>query len=170
MSEGVSPAQGPAGLLRRVVEGWALLGGLVLLGVVLMTSWSATSGYVLGRPLPGDVELTEMLTAVAVFMFLPYCELIGANVTADIFTANAGPRTVAVLRLVAAIVALGFAGLLIWRMSAGLADYREYVETTTILHVPIWYAYVPALASLALLVVAALVSVRDALLGVRAAH
>ena len=154
-------------LLRRAVEWWALLGCFVLLGVVFMTSWSATSGVLFARPLPGDVELTEMLTAVAVFMFLPYCQLSGANVTADIFTSRAGPRTVAFLSLLSAVVALAFAVLLMGRMYEGMADYREYVETTTILHIPIWYAYVPALASIALLIAASLGSLRQASAGLR---
>jgi TRAP-type C4-dicarboxylate transport system permease small subunit len=156
-------ARGPSGLLRRVIEIWALLGGLLLLGIALMTAWSATSGWLLGKPLPGDVELVEMLTAVSVFMFLPYCQLSGANVTADLFTAHVSPRGVALLELLAAAVAVGISLLLLWRMYAGLLDYRQYVETTTILHIPIWTAYPPALASLALLAAAALVSVRDAL-------
>jgi TRAP-type C4-dicarboxylate transport system permease small subunit len=156
-------AREPQGLLRRVVEACALLGGVLLLAIALMTSWSATSGWLLARPLPGDVELVEMLTAVSVFMFLPYCQLTGANVTADLFTARAGPRTIALLELFAAVVAFGFSLLLLWRMYLGLLDYRQYVETTTILRIPIWYAYVPTLASLALLAGAALISVRGAL-------
>lgn len=151
--------------LRRAVELWALLGGFLLLAVVFLTTWSATSGVLLAKPLPGDVELTEMLTAVAVFMFLPYCQLTGANVTADVFTARAGPRTVAFLALLSALVALAFSVLLIWRMYEGLQDYREYEETTTILRIPIWYAYLPALASLALLICACVGSVRAALSG-----
>lgn len=156
-------AQEPAGLLRRVLEAWALLGGLALFAIALMTAWSATSGWLFAKPLPGDVEMVEMLTAVSVFMFLPYCQLTGANVTADLFTAKASPRTVALLTLIGAVVALGFSLLLLWRMYEGLLDYRQYVETTTILRIPIWYAYVPALVSLVLLALAALVSVRDAL-------
>ena len=150
------------GLLRRAVELWALAGGIVLLGVALMTSWSAASGWVFSRPLPGDVELTEMLVAVAAFAFLPYCQLTRANVSADIFTARAGPRTVALLALLSALIALGFSLLLTWRMYEGLLDYRKYVETTTILRIPIWYAYLPALASLVLLALACLASVREA--------
>ena len=150
-------------LLRRAIELWALLGGAVLFGVVLMTTWSAASGVLLARPLPGDVELTEMGVAVAVFMFLPYCQLTGANVTADIFTARASDRTVALLGALSGLVAVLFSALLLWRMYEGLIDYRQYVETTTILHVPIWYAYVPALASLALLLAASLVSMGEAL-------
>jgi TRAP-type C4-dicarboxylate transport system permease small subunit len=151
--------------VRRLVEAWALLGGLLLLAIALMTSWSAAAGWLFGKPLPGDVELVEMLTAVSVFMFLPYCQLSGANVTADIFTAKAGPRTVARLELLGAAVALAFSLLLLWRMFEGLLDYRQYVETTTILRIPIWVAYLPALASLALLAAAAAMSVRQALRG-----
>jgi len=153
----------PAGFVARVIEAWALLGGFVLFGIVLMVAWSATRGFLFNRPLQGDVEMTEMWVAVAAFMFLPYCQLTGANVTADIFTARAGPRTVALLELVSALVALSFSLLLLWRMYYGLLDFREYVETTTILHVPIWYAYIPALISLALLSLASLITVRNAL-------
>ena len=162
MARGARAAWEPVRLLRRVIEVWALLGGLVLAGIALMSTWSAASGWLFGKPLPGDFEMVEMLVAVSVFMFLPYCQITGANVTADLFTARAGPRTVALLEWLAAGVALGFSLLLLWRMYYGLLDYRQYVETTTILRVPIWYAYPPALASLALVAAAALVSMRDA--------
>ncbi|MGE5128992.1 MAG: TRAP transporter small permease [Sphingomonadaceae bacterium] len=153
----------PAGLAARVIETWALLGGVLLLGIALMTTWSAFSSTVFDKPLQGDVEMVEMWTAVSVFMFLPYCQLTGANVTADIFTSGAGPRTVALLSLLSAVIALAFSVLLLWRMYLGFLDYRKYVETTTILHVPIWWAYIPSLVSLVLLTLASLISVRDAL-------
>jgi len=149
------------GLLRRVIEWWALAGGIILLGVALMTAWSAASGWLLGKPLAGDFELTEIFVAVAIFAFLPYCQLTDANVTADLFTARAGPRAIAAFTLFAALLALAIAVLLTWRTWAGLLDYRRYVETTAILKIPIWTAYVPALASLLLLILACLVSLRD---------
>ena len=162
-SEAAHAATEPSGFVARVIEVWALLGGFVLLAIVLMVAFSATRDFFFSLPLQGDVEMTEMWVAVAAFMFLPYCQLTGANVTADIFTARAGPGTVALLELVSALVALGFSVLLLWRMYYGLLDYREYVETTTTLHVPIWYAYIPALISLALLALASLITVRNAL-------
>jgi len=145
---------GPTGLIGRAVEWWALLGGIVLSGIVLLTTWSVATGFVFGKPLPGDFELTEIMVAVAVFSFLPYCQLTDSNVTADLFTAGAGPRTVAALGVLAALLALGISLLLAWRTWAGMLDYRQFVETTAILKIPIWNAYVPALASLGLLVLA----------------
>ena len=161
---GEGPARGraaPSGLARRVIEWWALGGGVILLAIALMTTWSAFSGWVFGRPLPGDFELTEIFVAIAVFAFLPYCQQTDANVTADLFTAGAGPRVLAAFRLFGALLALAVALLLTWRTWAGLLDYRKYVETTAILKVPIWWAYVPALASLALLVLACLLVLMD---------
>ena len=148
---------GPVGPVQRVIEWWALAGGAVLLGISLLTAWSATTGFVLGRPLPGDFELTEIMVAIAVFSFLPYCQLVDANVTADLFTARAGPRTVAAFGLFAALLALAIGMLLTWRTWAGLLDYRQHVETTAILKIPIWTAYVPAVASLVLLVLACVI-------------
>ena len=162
MAEGPTQApEGPSGLAGRIIEAWALLGGIVLLGVALMTTWSAFTGWVFGKPLPGDFELTEVLVAIAVFSMLPFCQQTDANVTADIFTAGAGPRAVAGFRLFSALLALGVALVLLWRTWAGMLDYRQFIETTAILKIPIRWAYVPAIASLALLCLACLIVLRD---------
>ena len=96
MADGLEHARpGPSSLARRLIEWWALAGGVVLFGVAVMTTWSAASGWLLGKPMPGDFELTEIFVAVAVFAFLPYCQQTDANVTADLFTAGAGPLSTA---------------------------------------------------------------------------
>ena len=115
------------------------------------------------NPVPGDFELVEIGCAVAVFAFLPYCQIRDANVTADIFTARASPRWLAAFKSLAALVAACFAAILMWRMSAGMADQRDYGYATTILQLPIWYAFLPILVSLGLLAAAALVTLTDAL-------
>ena len=159
----------PFGLARRVIELWALAGGLLLVAVVCMNAYSLLADMAFRKPLAGDFELVEVGVAVAVFAFLPYCQLTGANVTADIFTQGAGPRTVALLALLSGVIAFAFALLLTWRMSLGLIDKHQYGETTVLLGFPIWIGYVPVVLSLALLVVASLISVRDALADVRSA-
>jgi len=150
-------SSGFTGAASRLITLWALLGGLTLLAVVAVNMISIV-GSVFGKPFPGDFELTEMGVAVAVFAFLPYCQLVGANVSADIFTSNASRRTVAFFTLLGSLVALGFASLLIWRMYFGMLDQKDYDYTTTILQIPHWMAFVPILLSLALLAIAALVT------------
>lgn len=152
---------------RRLIEAWALLGGVLLVGLALMSTWSVFSLSALGFPVRGDFEMVEMGVAVAVFSFLPYCQVQRANVTADIFTARASPAWVAVFTTVAAVVAAGFAALLLWRMSDGMASYRRYEEVTTILNIPLWIAFPPILVSLGLLLLAALITLREAVADLR---
>lgn len=165
MSGPAANGQAPGGFARRIIEYWALVGGLVLFGVVFVNAFSLTSLIFAGRPFPGDFEIVEVGVAVAVFAFLPYCQLTGSNVTADIFTAGAGPRTLKVLAVLASIVATAFAAFLLWRMYAGFLDMRMYRETTAIYQFPIWVAYIPILVSLFLLLVASLISLIDAFQG-----
>ncbi len=148
-------------LVHRICEGWALMGGIVLGLVVLINAYSIIADLLFGTPFPGDFELTEMGVAIAAFSFLPYCQITGSNVTADLFTASAGRAAVAVMTLLASIIAVIFSLFMIWRMNAGLADYLEYEEVTGILSIPIWYGFVPALISLVLLGLASLMSLAD---------
>jgi TRAP-type C4-dicarboxylate transport system permease small subunit len=149
-------------LVERATRGWALAGGVALLGVVFVNTWSVASAGIGGPPFAGAFELTELGTAVAIFTFLPHCQLVGANVTADIFTARASRRTVAAFSLLAAVCALGFALLLAQRMYLGLLDQKAFGYATTILAVPIWWAFAVAVASLLLLALAASVSLVEA--------
>lgn len=149
-------------LLEQIIRFWALAGGLVLSAVVAVNVWTVLAGQIAGG-FSGDFELTEIGVAIAAFMFLPYCQLTGQNITADVFTAHSGPRTRARLSALGATMALGFAALLLWRMSLGMLDQREYRLTTAILQIPIWWAFVPILISLGLLFAAASVNLSDAL-------
>ena len=151
---------GPTGLASRIITGWALAGGAVLMMVVFMNTYSVI-GANFGMPFPGDFELTEIGICVAAFAFLPYCQLTGANVSADIFTSGASARWVAIFSLAGSVVALGFSLLLLWRMWAGMLDQKEYGYTTAILQVSHWIVFIPILVSLALLAVAAAITLSD---------
>ncbi|MEO1091050.1 MAG: TRAP transporter small permease [Pseudomonadota bacterium] len=147
---------GFVGVVHRIASCWAIGGGVLLLLIALMSVGSVLGGVLLDRPFPGDFELVQMGVAIAAFSFLPYAQVSGANVTADIFTARASRRTQAAVALMAAVTALGFSLLLLWRMGAGLLDYRRYEETTAILDIPHWLAFLPILVSLGLLALAAI--------------
>ena len=148
---------GWTGAAERLITAWAVLGGAVVLAVVAVNVMNVVGGL-FGRPFPGDFELSQMGIAVAAFAFLPYCQLTGQNVSADIFTARASPRWIAILTLAGSVVALLFAVLLVRQVYLGMGSQREYGYTTTILLVPIWWAYVPAVLSLALLVLASAIT------------
>jgi len=146
--------------IRSLVTWWALAGGMLLFLVVFLNTFSVAGGIV-GNPIPGDFELTEMGVAIAVFAFLPYCQLTNANVTADIFTSKASPRMIAVFGLASSLIALLFSLLLFWCMYQGMVDRYNYQYTSAILLIPMWIPYVPVLFSWILLLLAAIISVKD---------
>ncbi|MBD3804663.1 MAG: TRAP transporter small permease subunit [Thioclava sp.] len=146
--------------LRKTIYFWALAGGGMLGAIVAVNVWTVLGGFI-GLPFAGDFELTEMGVAIAAFMFLPYCQLADQNVTADIFTSKLSAAVQRRFSAIASVLALAFAALLLWRMYLGMLDQKSYSLATTILQIPVWWAYLPALASLALLFIAAGLSMRD---------
>jgi TRAP-type C4-dicarboxylate transport system permease small subunit len=143
---------------KKLISVWALVGGLILLSVVSLNIGSIIGGIALIH-VPGDFELTQIGVAVAVFCFLPYCQLHKHNVTADIFTFWANNKTILLLRIGGAAVALLFSILLLWRMTDGMLDQKKYDYTTAILQFPVWIAFIPILISLWLLGIASIMTI-----------
>ena len=154
-------------LLAAVIRGWALIGGLILVLLMLFTTLSAASNLFFNKPLEGDYETMKHFVAVAVFCFLPYCQLTGANVTVDIFTEGASERAKAAMVAFSSLFAIVFAAVLLRQMSLGLVSYIQYPETTATLHIPLWTAFPPALLSLALLLAAAVITLIQGIRGMR---
>ncbi len=164
---GPRPAFRPAWLrvLEKIIRYWALLGGFILVALVLITAASAISNLVFDKPIEGDYEMTKHFIAIAVFCFLPYCQLTGANVTVDIFTEGMGERAKSAMLAFSSLFAIVFSIVLLRQMWLGLNGYLRYPETTATLHIPLWTAFPPALLSLALLLVAAVLTTIDGVRG-----
>jgi TRAP-type C4-dicarboxylate transport system permease small subunit len=146
--------------LYRLAEGAAVLGGLLLAAVAGVTVYSiigrqaASLGWPSGPgAVPGAFELVELGVAVAVFLFLPYCQMNRGHIAADLFTAAVGPRLKAGLTAFGDLVFTAIAGLLAWRLALGALSMQTAGQTTMVLRVPVWWAYLPAVAALVLLTV-----------------
>lgn len=160
--EGAPRRRQTGSLLRGIIRAWALAGGLIILALVLITAASAVSNLMFNVPFAGEYELAKHFVGIAIFTFLPYCQLTGANVTVDIFTEGFGPRAKAAMLLLASLLAAAFAILLFRQMSLGFGDYIRYPEETAALHIKLWTAFPPILLSLALLFAASLLTALDA--------
>ena len=137
--------------LERLARAFAMAGGLLLVGIVGMTVASVLARHLLGGPIPGDYELTELACGIAVFAFFPYCHVTNANVVVDFFTSGLRPRARAVLDGVHSIAFTIVAGLIAWRLFVGGMRKFEDGETTLFLTIPIHSAYFPALIAAGLL-------------------
>lgn len=122
----------------------ALIGGLLLLTVTALVVTSVSGRALIWAglgPVPGDFELVEAATALAVFCFLPWCQLERGHVSVDVFVDLLGPRIDAVLQVAFNALMTVAAAFILWRLWAGMQDKMQYNETTFILQFPVWWGY-----------------------------
>ncbi|UWQ21536.1 TRAP transporter small permease [Jannaschia sp. W003] len=160
------------GAMRALARGMALLGGLVLAGLVGLVCLS-----VLGRtanallhsdaaqslapslaaallalgvgPIPGDFEIVEAGTAFAVFAFLPLCQLSGAHASVDVFANRLPPRASRALRAAAEMLFAAVLATIAWQLALGTLAKHRSGQTTFLLQFPFWWAYAASLAGAA---------------------
>lgn len=153
--------------VERLARLLAVLGGLVLVAVTVLTVASIT-GRAFTRqglgPVPGDFELVEALTAFAVFAFLPWCQLRRGHATVDVFTRLFPERANRLIDLVCEILMTAVVVLIAWRLWHGVADKLRYQETTFILQFPLWWSYAAAFGAAAAGVVVSVYAVLQRLL------
>lgn len=139
-------------MLFGVSRAVALVGGIVLALMAAMTAVSVTGRSFFRAPVPGDFELIEIGLSVAVFAFLPYCQIVRANVIVDFFMERAPVRAKAFFDAIGSLMFVLIAALLLWRHTLGSVDMYRGGEVTMILGVPRWWSFPVAVACLVLLV------------------
>lgn len=164
----IRPTDKVGRFLFRVTRAVALAGGVVLALLAAMTAVSVTGRSFLNAPIPGDFELIEIGLSVAIFAFLPYCQLVRANVIVDFFMERAPVRVKAFFDAIGSLVFVAIAALLLWRHSLGAVDMYNVGETSMILGVPRWWSFPAAVACLALLVAVCVYTLRRSIREMRA--
>jgi TRAP-type C4-dicarboxylate transport system permease small subunit len=136
-------------VLEQLAKLCAILAGVLLTTITLMTCASLVGRNTVGITLVGDFELTGVAAGAAIALFLPWCQLRRGNIIVDFFTARAGERTNAVLDRFGALLLAGAMALLTWRtVLGGLNAYNTH-SGTMMIGFPEWIVYavmVPALA------------------------
>jgi len=146
---------GPGGkLLLTVTKYTAMAGGLVFVGLVVMSIVSITGRKLFSWPVPGDVELLQMCAAFAASAFFAYCHLVNGDIKVDFFTHNLGPRKVAALDALGSFLVGTFGALIAWRTAAGALSIKEVGETSAILAFPVWIAQALMVPGFVLLAIA----------------
>lgn len=144
---------GPVGrALVLLCKVGAVLGGLVFVALVNMSIVSIVGRKLASMPVPGDLELMQMGSAVGAASFFAYCHLTRNDVRVDFFTQRLAPRVVAGLDAAGSLLVGLFGALVSWRTWVGAMNLKEYGETSAILGWPIWVAQalmVPGFALLA---------------------
>ena len=128
-------------ILASLAKLFAVLAGLLLTAITLMTCVSLIGRNTIGSTITGDFELTGVAAGAAIALFMPFCQVQRGNIIVDFFSAKFSSKTNAGLdRFGALLLALVFA-LLAWRTSlGGLNSWRTNSETQ-IIGFPEWVAY-----------------------------
>ena len=137
--------------VERLARGFAMAGGILLLGVVGMTVASVLGRFLFGLPIPGDYEITELACGIAVFACFPYCQAASANVVVGFFTSRLRPRYREALDVVHGCAATAMAGVIAWRLFVGGVRKLTDRETTLFLEIPLHWAYFASLIAAGLL-------------------
>jgi len=150
-----------AGAAQDVVGKWlgwvcrwfAVVGGVVLVAMTLMSVASIAGRSLFGKPVPGDFELIQIGCAICVAAFLPWCQIQGGNIIVDFFTLRASTRTQAWLDAFGALLLAAVMLLVAWRTGVGALTVKTSGETSMIMGFPSWIGYafmVPGFALTAL--------------------
>ncbi|WP_120634987.1 TRAP transporter small permease [Ruegeria sp. EL01] len=146
-------------VLRRLADGFALLGGLILLAIVAVTTTN-TFAFIFDRVagifgadvagLPGYEDFVQLAISCAALMFFPYCQANRGHVSVELLM-DRMPRTLqrAIDLLWLAVTVLVALFLAYW-MVFGMLEVRSDQVVTSVLGWPTWPFYIPGLLSMIL--------------------
>lgn len=128
-------------ILSLLARACAILAGVLMTAITLVTCASLIGRNTTGVTLLGDYELTAVTAGAAVALFLPWAQLRRGNIIVDFFTAKLSEGANAGLdRLGALILALVML-LLAWRTVIGCLNAFDAQTTTMMLGFPEWVVY-----------------------------
>ena len=134
------------GLMDRVTILLALVGGAVVLAFAFIVTVSVLLRWLAGSGVPGDFEIVQTGLAVAVFAFLPICQLHNANIVVDTFTKGLPRRVLGALDGLWALMYAAVALLIAWRTAVGAGDTIASGTKSMMLGLPIGWAMIAASA------------------------
>ncbi len=145
----------PHGAIGRVLDTlcrlFAVGSGAALILMAAMSLASIVGRTFFDRPIVGDYELVQTMSAIAISMALPFCQMARGHVIVDFFTSSCPKRVNRALDLVAALLLAGAGFVVSWRVAVGMLDLRANGDASMLLGVPTWIAYAPMVPSFFLL-------------------
>jgi TRAP-type C4-dicarboxylate transport system permease small subunit len=125
-------------VLETIAKVLALVGGAAAIVVAVIVVVSVLGRWLFSAPIPGDFELVEMGTAIAVFAFLPYCQIVRGNIVVDTFTAHLPARLRGRLDAVWDGVYAAAMALVAACLTRGTLDTFSSQEVSMVLRIPLW--------------------------------
>jgi TRAP-type C4-dicarboxylate transport system permease small subunit len=119
----------------------AVLAGVLLTVITLMTCASLIGRNTVGVTLAGDFELTAAVAGAAIALFLPWCQVQRGNIIVDFFTTGASASTNDRLDRLGALLLALVMFLMAWRSTVGGINAYTTHSGTMMLGFPEWVVY-----------------------------
>ena len=154
-------------LLIKLIDVWALLGGVLLLLIVLATVVNAVgfTGNTIARLWGGHVpglsgyeDAVQMLVGVAALAMFPYAQLHNAHASVDMFMAKAPRWANRFVELLSMVLITLIALWMAYMLTQGTLQVRSDNIETTVLAWPVWIFMPAAVLSCVLWAAAAVIS------------
>ncbi|MCY7315005.1 MAG: TRAP transporter small permease [Rubrivivax sp.] len=136
-------------LLEFLAKLFAVLAGLLLTVITLMTCVSLVGRNTTGWSIVGAFELSGSAAGAAIALFMPWCQCKRGNIIVDFFTARASAATQDRLDRFGALMVALVMGLMTWRTGIGGLNAWKSQAGSMMMGFPEWIVYsgmVPALA------------------------
>lgn len=128
-------------LLSALAHLCAILAGLLMTAITLMTCVSLIGRNTTGWTINGDFELTGVATGAAIALFMPLCQLKKGHIIVDFFTAKASAATNQFFDRIGALCVSAVFALLAWRTVLGGLNAYSSFSGTMMLGFPEWIVY-----------------------------
>lgn len=128
-------------LLETLARWCAVLAGVLLTGIALLTCASVIGREFFGTTFVGDFELSAAAAGAAIALFMPVCHLRGGNILVDAFTTRTSASTNAALDRFGALTIALLMALLAWRTSVGALSAWENHSASMLMGFPDWLVY-----------------------------
>jgi len=128
-------------LLEPLAKLCAILAGVLLTGITLLTCVNLIARNTTGDSMAGAFELTAMAAGAAIALFMPLCQVRRGNIIVDFFTARLSDRANDNLDRLGALILSALFAFLAWRTTLGGVNVFEAHSETQIMGFPEWVVY-----------------------------
>ena len=122
--------------LVRILRALAFGGGAVLMALMAMIVFEATTRYLIGLPFLGGFEMTELAMVLIVFLGLAYCGITGGHVAVDIFARVLDRPAFRWLNALVHLAGAGILGLVAWRTTVYAVGSYRWGDATNMMAIP----------------------------------
>ncbi len=136
-------------LLENLAKLCAILAGLLLVLITLMTCATVIGRETIGKTVAGDFELSGAAAGAAIALFMPWCQFKRGHILVDFFTEKASEKTQNILERIGVFLLAIMMALITWRTALGGMNAWTSQSGTMMLGFPEWIVYacmVPPLA------------------------